>query len=76
MTTQSYAAAKLQHFEKVDGAFDALCRAGDFMTCADPRAWIRKSNILLDACIDAEMPYDADPAEWAPEYITAALVSA
>lgn len=64
-------------FEAVDGALDALLRVGDFMTCADPRSWIRKSNILLDACIDAGMAYDHDDhVAWAAEFVTDALVSA
>ena len=67
----------LRAFEVVDGAHDALIRSGDFMTCADPRAWIRKSNILFDACIDAGMSHDEpDHEAWAAEFICNALVSA
>lgn len=70
-------ALSLAAFEAVDGALDALLRAGDFMTCADPRAWIRKSNILFDACVDAGMPHDeADHSAWAAEFVANALVSA
>lgn len=67
----------LSKFEAVDGAYDALVRAGDFMECDDPRAWVRKSNILFDACVDAGMSFDeADHELWAAEFICAALVSA
>jgi hypothetical protein len=67
----------LSAFEAVDGALSALLYAGDFMESADPRSWIRKSNILLDACVDAGMDYDTDDhAAWAAEYVCNALVSA
>ena len=67
----------LATFERVDGALDSLLRAGDFMTCADPRAWVRKSSALLDACLDAGMDYDtAEPTQWAVQYVTSALVTA
>lgn len=67
----------LARFEVVDGAYDALIRMGDFMTCDDPRAWVRQSTILLDACIDAGMPMDeSDHTLWAAEYIVAALTAA
>lgn len=70
-------AFSLSHFEAVDGALDALLRAGDFLTCADPRVWIRKSNILLDVCTDAGMDYDTDDhAAWAAEYVANALCAA
>lgn len=70
-------ATTLSKFEAVDGALDAFLRAGDFMTCDDPRAWIRKSNVLLDACVDAGMDYDHDDhSGWAAEYVVGALVSA
>jgi hypothetical protein len=74
MSTTSFS---LRTFEAVDGAYDALIRAGDFMTCDDPRAWIRKSTILLDACIDAGMSHEhPDHTQWAAEFICNALVSA
>lgn len=70
-------AISLHTFEQVQGAYDALACAGDFLTCADPRGYIRKSNILLDACIDAGMPHDAPDHEmWAAEFIVACLRSA
>lgn len=68
--------AALTHFEAVDGALDAFLRAGDFEACADPRAWIRKSNRLLDACVDAGMSYDYGNHEaWAAKFVADALVS-
>jgi len=67
----------LRSFERVDSAYMALIRAGDFMDSADPRAWIRKSNVLLDACIDAGMRHDeCDHVLWAGEYVTRALLAA
>ena len=70
-------AFNLQKFEQVDGALSALRYAGDFMTCGDPRAWIRKSNILFDACIDAGMSRDEpNHEEWAAGYVIHALLAA
>lgn len=46
-------AITLQQFEEIDGHLSTLLRAGPFETCADPRGYIRTSNLLLDACIDA-----------------------
>lgn len=43
----------LQQFEQIDGLLSSLLRMGPFETCADPREYIRTSNRLLDACIDA-----------------------
>lgn len=43
----------LSTFETIDSLLSAQLRAGDFATCADPRGYIRTSNRLLDACIDA-----------------------
>lgn len=70
-------ALALHHFEKIDGLHGSLIRMGDFESCADPRGYIRLSNELFDACVDAGMPYDeADHHEWAVFAITDALVSA
>ena len=67
----------LAAFEAVDGALDNFLRAGDFMTCADPRAWVRKSNVLLDKCVDAGMDYDhVDHVVWASRFVTDAMVAA
>lgn len=69
--------ADLQKFETVDGALNALLRRGDFMTCADPRGYVRDSNILLDACLDAGMPRDeADHELWALEFVSRKLLAA
>lgn len=43
----------LSQFERIDSLLTQQLRAGDFETCADPRAYIQTSNRLLDACIDA-----------------------
>lgn len=43
----------LSTFEAIDSMLSLQLRAGDFATCADPRGYIRTSNRLLDACIDA-----------------------
>jgi len=52
--------------EVLSDAFDAVTRAGDFETTSDPRGYIKAEQRLLDACIDAGMPYDhADPSAWA-----------
>jgi len=67
----------LSTFERLDGLYSQLVRMGDFMDCADPREFIRVSNRLLDACIDAGMPYDQDNHEtWAAALITRCLSSA
>jgi len=42
----------LSHFEKIDSLLGLLLRMGPFETCADPRGYIRTSNMLFDACID------------------------
>jgi hypothetical protein len=70
-------ALSLQHFEKIDGLLGSLLRMGDFETCADPRGYIRTSNQLLDACVDAGMAYDHDDhVAWATEAVIRSLVSA
>lgn len=43
----------LHQFETIDTLMSQQLRAGAFETCADPRGYIRTSNRLLDACIDA-----------------------
>lgn len=43
----------LQQFERIDGLMADLLRMGPFETCADPRGYIRTSNILFDALVDA-----------------------
>jgi hypothetical protein len=43
----------LTQFEQIDGLLSSILRMGPFEACADPRGYIRASNRLLDACIDA-----------------------
>ena len=43
----------LSQFERIDGLLTKQIRAGQFETCADPQEYIRNSNRLFDACIDA-----------------------
>jgi hypothetical protein len=43
----------LSTFERIDGLLTKQLRAGPFETCADPHEYIRNSNRLFDACIDA-----------------------
>lgn len=60
----------LAQFEAVNEAHTALIRMGEFIECADQRRYIRQSNVLLDACIDAGMHYDeADHLVWAAKFI-------
>jgi hypothetical protein len=69
-------ATNLRHFEAIDGLHSQLIRI-DFMTCADPRGYVRLSSRLLDACLDAGMSHDEpDHHEWAAGYLCRALVSA
>ena len=70
-------ALALRHFEKVDGLYSSLARMGDFLECADPRAFVETSNRLFDACVDAGMPFDTDDhVLWAGEAVTRSLLSA
>ena len=70
-------ALSLAHFEKIDGLYSSLARMGDFETCADPREYVRTSNRLFDACLNAGMPFDtADHELWAGEAVFGSLVSA
>lgn len=58
-------------------AYNALVLAGDFNTTSDPRAWVRLSNILFDACLDAGMSYDEpDHEKWAALTVTKCLLAA
>jgi hypothetical protein len=71
------ASLPLHHFEKIDGLYSSLCRMGDFETCADPRGYVRLSNRLFDACVDAGMPFETDDhVLWAAEAVFGSLVSA
>lgn len=64
----------LAEFEAIDAMLSAQLRAGDFATCADPRGYIRNSNRLLDACIDAMGAAYAD-AYPSAEHCAAAIVT-
>lgn len=61
----------LTQFEALQGAYDRLTRLGaDFMLCADPRAWVRQSNVLYGACLDAGMSFDEpDHQAWAADVL-------
>ena len=43
----------LHQFERIDTLLTKQLRAGPFETCNDPHEYIRTSNRLFDACIDA-----------------------
>lgn len=67
----------LSKFEALDGALDRLNRMGEFETCADPRGYVRQSNVLFDACLDAGMSFDEpDHVSWAHERVFATLMAA
>lgn len=55
--------------EVLNDAHQALLRVGPFES--QPRAYIRASNVLLDACYDADMPQaEADHEAWATLRVT------
>jgi hypothetical protein len=68
----------LHQFERIDGLLTKQLRAGPFETCADPHEYIRNSNRLFDACIDAMgfvyMDQFASAEECAATIITEALL--
>lgn len=73
------ATISLHQFEQIDGHLSAILRMGPFETCANPREYVRTSNRLLDACIDA-MGLDwvndfASAEEAAATVVTMALTS-
>ena len=43
----------LSAFESIDSLLSQQLRAGPFETCEDPHQYIKNSNRLFDACIDA-----------------------
>ena len=69
----------LHQFERIDGLLTKQLRAGPFETCADPHEYIRTSNRLFDACIDAMgfvyMDQFASAEECAASIVTTALLS-
>ena len=75
-TTTMTIQLSLSSFEALDGAMNALLYLGDFETCADPRGYIRASNRLYDACLDAGMSREEpDHEKWACVRICKALTS-
>lgn len=64
----------LQQFEAIDGLLSSLLRMGQFEACADPRAYIRTSNALFDAVVDA-MGYDWANSFPSAEECAAAVVT-
>ena len=69
----------LHQFERIDTLLSKQLRAGPFETCADPHEYIRNSNRLFDACIDAMgfvyMDQFASAEECAASIVTTALLS-
>lgn len=62
--------------EVLNDAHQALVRLGPFET-ADARAYVRATNVLVDACIKAGMSHDEpDHEAWAAERVTRWLTSA
>ena len=73
MTQQPATEAQL---ERLNDAHQHYLRMGDFMECADPRAFIRVSNIILDRAIECGMPFDHDDVDgWVAECIADWLCS-
>ena len=62
MATSLPASITLAQFEQVDSLMSQLLRMGDFMSCADPRGYIRTSNVLLDTL------YDVAGREWTDQF--------
>ena len=52
----------LAQFEQIDTLMSSLLRMGDFLSCADPRGYIRTSNVLLDTL------YDVAGREWTDQF--------
>ena len=69
----------LHQFERIDTLLSKQLHAGPFETCADPHEYIRTSNRLFDACIDAMgfvyMDQFASAEECAAAIVTEALLS-
>lgn len=63
--------------EVLNDAHQALLRMGSFEICAEPRSYIRATNVLVDACIRAGMSHDEPDHEgWAALRVTRWLVEA
>ena len=69
----------LAEFESIDTLLSKQLRAGPFETCANPREYIRTSNRLFDACIDAVgfiyMDQFSSAEECAAAIVTEALLN-
>ena len=69
----------LAAFERIDTLLSKQLCAGPFETCDDPHEYIRNSNRLFDACIDAMgfvyMDQFASAEECAASIVTTALLS-
>jgi hypothetical protein len=70
----------LYQFERIDGLLSKQLRAGPFETCDEPHQYIKNSNRLFDACIDAMgfvyMDQFASAEDCAVAIVTTALLSA
>jgi hypothetical protein len=70
----------LYQFERIDGLLSKQLCAGPFETCEDPHQYIKNSNRLFDACIDAMgfvyMDQFASAEDCAAAIVTTALLSA
>jgi hypothetical protein len=72
--TQLHPANIEARIEVLNDAHQALLRNS---FDADPRAYIRATNVLLDACVDAGMSHEEPDHEgWAAERVTRWLVEA
>lgn len=66
----------LAKFEVVDGLRSKMLRMGEFENCDDPREYVRLSNRLFDACVEAGMCFDEpDHEAWADDYVLTALLN-
>ena len=70
----------LYQFERIDTLLSKQLRDGPFETCEDPHQYIKNSNRLFDACIDAMgfvyMDQFASAEDCAAAIVTTALLSA
>jgi hypothetical protein len=70
----------LHQFEAINELHQSILRMGDFETCADPRAYIRTSNRLLDTCYSVlgveHTDSFASAEDCAADFIARALLSA
>lgn len=61
----------LAALERLQTEHDSLLRLGEFLESPDPCAWVRKSNVLFDACAAAGMSFDEpDHVAWATQRVT------